>query len=85
MELCSSVGTIQKKDEQPKAEIKKMPKYDPDAELQSLSLTIPMWKSSVERVRNNADFECASMGIKSKLLAQLNNMADAIHDLSSFS
>lgn len=75
---------VKKKDEQPKAEIKKMPKYDPDAELQSLSLTIPMWKSSVERVRNNADFECASEGVKSKLLVQLTSLADAIYDLSSF-
>lgn len=33
--------------------VKRTPKYDPDAEISSLSLTIPSWVSLIERVQNN--------------------------------
>ena len=36
----------------PAVSIKNMPVYDPDAEIVSLSLTIPSWTSSILRVRN---------------------------------
>lgn len=36
----------------PAISIKNMPAYDPDAEIVSLSLTIPSWTSSIIRVRN---------------------------------
>ena len=39
--------------EKPTILIKDMPQYDPDAELSSLSLTIPSWISSIERVKKN--------------------------------
>ncbi len=64
------------------AEIKKMPKFDPDAELQSLSLTIPMWRSSIERVKTVADFEIATQKAKRTLLRQLEELSDAIDRLS---
>ena len=45
--------------------------YDPDAELSSLSLTIPSWISSIERTRDRANFREASMRSKLKLTQQL--------------
>lgn len=51
--------------------IRKLPKYDPDAELSSLSLTIPSWISSIERTRDRANFREASMRSKLKLAQQL--------------
>ena len=51
--------------------IRKLPKYDPDAELSSLSLTIPSWISSIERTRDRANFREASMRSKLKLIQQL--------------
>lgn len=41
-------------------EIKQMPKYDPDAGLSSLILTIPMWISSINRAIEITDFHTAS-------------------------
>ena len=80
----ASTSRPRKKAEQPKAEIKNMPKYDPDAELLSLTLTIPMWKSSMERVKTTADFNHTSENAKNKLLSQLSVLSDAIEQLSSF-
>lgn len=73
-----------KKVEKPKAEIKKMPKYDPDAELLSLTLTIPMWRSSMERVKTVAKLEHTSETAKDNLLKQLSALSRAIDELSSF-
>lgn len=73
-----------KKAEQKKPEIKNMPKYDPDSELLSLTLTIPMWKSSMERVRTTADFGQASSKAKKDLLRQLGNLSFTIQQLSYF-
>ncbi len=64
--------------------IKKMPKYDPDSELMSLTLTIPMWKSSLERLKTTADFEHSSTDAREKLLQQLSSLGDSIYMLSSF-
>ena len=36
----------------PAISIKNMPTYDPDAEIVSLSLTVPSWTSSILRVRD---------------------------------
>ena len=67
-----------------KPEIKNMPKYDPDAETMSLALTIPSWKSSIERVRDKADFAGTSEKARNKLLRQLSILSDTIEELSSY-
>lgn len=51
--------------------IKEMPKYNPDAEVTSLTLTIPSWTSSIERVLNTAKFNEVSSGASKQLAAQL--------------
>ena len=82
--LHPSVPSKKKEPEQPKAEIKNMPKYDPDAELQSLILTIPTWKCSIERVRTVADFGNASRQAKVNLLARLSSLSDTVQQLSAY-
>ena len=51
--------------------IKDMPAYDPDAEITGLALTIPSWVSSIERVRDKADFATTSEKARSNLLSSL--------------
>lgn len=51
----------------PKGSIKQMPAYDPDAEFSSLTLTIPSWISSVNRVRTASDISKTSFTARSKL------------------
>ena len=40
--------------------IRNLPQFDPDAEIASLTLTIPSWNSSIERVLKVSDFKIAS-------------------------
>lgn len=59
--------------------IKKMPSYDPDAEILSLALTIPSWINSIKMVYEQADFKRAGTLAKYKLaeeLETLKNTAD---------
>lgn len=65
----------------PAASIKDMPSYDPDAEIASLTLTIPAWVSSMRRVNQSADFGAASAGAKKaarRELIQLKREAEAV-------
>ena len=66
-----------RKKKQTTAPIKQMPKYDPDAEISSLTLTIPSWIKSIERTVNNADFSAATAPAKHKLREQLRELAKA--------
>ena len=51
--------------------IRNLPQFDPDAEIASLTLTIPSWNSSIERVLKVSDFKIASDTAKNKLKYQL--------------
>ena len=55
------------------AGIRQMPKYDPDAEVNSLCMTIDSWISSIQRVKNSENFskitEKASLQFMKKLSA----------------
>lgn len=61
--------------------IKQMPKYDPDAEISSLTLTIPMWISSMNRTKSIAKFSEATTQGLWKLEQQLNSLSDAVKEL----
>lgn len=64
------------------AGIKKMPLYDPDAEVSSLTLTIPSWISSISRAHNNSSFELVSPTAKAKLLVQLTALKTACEHIA---
>lgn len=59
-------------------EIKHIPKYDPDAEISSLTLTIPSWISSITRTMNAPSFSEASVEAKTKLDSQLWDLQRSI-------
>lgn len=61
--------------------IKEMPKYDPDAEISSLALTIPSWVSSIKRVKMVADFSCVSLEAENKLLNELNMLGSVVEEM----
>lgn len=52
--------------------VKDMPKYDPDAEIVGLTLTIPSWEGSINRVLTSTNLEQVSQKAKSELLDALN-------------
>jgi len=47
--------------------VKDMPKFDPDAEITGLTLTIPSWTSSINRIRTKTDLSIISDSARSKL------------------
>ena len=63
----------------PVAEIKRMPAYDPDAELSSLTLTIPSWISSIARAFNASDLALITPTAASKLQQQLLELKNTIN------
>lgn len=63
---------IRKKEKTP--EIRKMPKYDPDAEISSLALTIPSWISSIERAAERTNFEKITPQASERLKEQLHSL-----------
>ena len=54
--------------------VKDIPQYDPDAEVTSLTLTIPTWISSMNRVENVTNFSSISDGAKQKTIEALKNL-----------
>lgn len=63
--------------------VKDMPEFDPDAEISSLTLTIPSWKSSIERAKNTADLAIVSPQAKGNLVQALHELRKTIADLLS--
>lgn len=65
----------------PSVSVKDMPSYDPDAEIASLTLTIPTWVSSMRRVNSDVDFAVVSADAKHaarKELVLLKNEVEAV-------
>lgn len=62
-------------------EIRNMPKYDPDAEVSSLALTIPSWISCIEHSHNNTDFKEISIFARNKLIRQLSILKETIYNI----
>ena len=86
------VSRRQKKDveDMQSAGIRKMPVYDPDAEVNSLCLTIESWISSIRRVKNSDNFtkisEKAGMQLMKKLSALefvVNNVQETLVERTS--
>lgn len=54
--------------------IKQLPAYDPNAELSSLSLTIPSWIDSINRKFSNTDIAATSSYTRNKLIKALAHL-----------
>ena len=60
-----------------------MPAFDPDAEISSLTLTIPSWSSSIERTRNNADLSIVSPKARNNLILALGRLQNTVDEMLS--
>ncbi len=78
---ASCFPTAKQKGKKPAAAIKEVPAYDPDAEISSLTLTIPSWISSIERTRSLADFPKTTAGARDKLLHELFALHKAVYNI----
>lgn len=58
--------------------VKDMPEYDPDAEIVGLTLTIPSWEGSIERVIRTANLEKASDKAKNELIDSLERLSKRV-------
>ena len=58
--------------------IKEMPEYDPNAELVSLSFTIPSWIESLDRVLSLSKYKTATKDVKNKVKKELHNLEFSI-------
>jgi len=63
------------------AKIKQMPEYDPNAEISSLTLTIPMWIGCVNRTKSLAKFHEASTDALRRLEEQLIELNQCIEKM----
>lgn len=61
--------------------IKEMPTFDPDAEISGLTLTIPSWISSLERVKKATDFQFTTKPARKKLENALLQLRRAIDEI----
>ena len=77
--IASTVEGTQ--DEEPAASIKDMPAFDPDADINVLSLTIPSWSSSIQRVYTKSNLSIVSKKARKKLIKELYNLNQQIEDL----
>ena len=69
--------------EEPVSSVKDMPAFDPDAEISSLALTIPSWRSSIERTRNAANLSIVSPKARVNLINALNNLQSTVEEMLS--
>ena len=69
------------KEEQQGPSVKDMPVFDPDAEISSLTLTIPSWQSSMERAKTAADLSIVSSQAKKGLVNALYSLKETIASL----
>lgn len=65
----------------PAPTIKDIPVFDPDADVTSLTLTIPSWQSSIVRVKDNADMEHVSDKAKLALRGAFASLIDTIETM----
>ena len=65
----------------PPVSVKDMPSYDPDAEISSLTLTIPAWTKSIQRVNASSDFRIISGDAKNAARRELIRLKNAVEEL----
>lgn len=64
--------------------VKDTPAYDPDAQISSLTYTVPTWTKAVERAFNDSDFSEISIKARRNLitvLSELRRTADAVIEI----
>lgn len=64
-----------------KPSVKDMPQFDPDAEITGLTLTVPSWSSSIQRLKTKTDLSIVSSRAKGKLAEVLLDLHIQIKDM----
>lgn len=77
-EHCAETAVCEEK---PKPSVKDMPVFDPDAEITGLTLTIPSWASSIERIRTKTNLLIISDKARCNLIEALLNLQIAIEEM----
>ena len=67
--------------EEPVLSVKDMPAFDPDADINVLTLTIPSWSSSINRVRTKTDLSIVSAGAKDRLVTELRLLIQRVGEM----
>ena len=63
--------------------VKDMPTFDPDADITVLTLTIPSWSSSINRVRTKTDLSIVSPAARNDLARELHLLINHIKEMLS--
>ena len=63
-------------------QIKQMPVYDPDSELNALVYTVGSWVKAVTRTNDKADFQAATERGRNQLRQSLSELMKAVNDLN---
>ncbi len=74
----SSRSHARPRKEDENVEIKKMPAYDPDADLMGVAMTIPSWIKAITRAVEHTDLSAATPKAKSTFKNQLYALDDAV-------
>ncbi len=79
----SPVSRREKTEEKAKTNvnIRQMPEYDPDSEVNSLCLTIDSWISSIQRVRGSENFPKITNTASLKLMRKLTVLEHTINTI----
>lgn len=86
---CSERGTVAKDSQHGQVllsvgpSVKDMPEYDPDAEINSLTLTIPSWVQSLNRTRSTAKFSQITDNGRHRLREELHHLISTADKLRS--
>jgi len=65
----------------PAGSVKDMPAYDPDAEISSLTFTIPSWVTSISRTSSATNFNAVTDNARSNLVKQLLELKIAVDSM----
>ncbi len=63
--------------------VKDMPVFDPDADINGLTLSIPSWASSIDRVSTKTNLSIISKQAKDRLIKELRLLTNRINELIS--
>ena len=79
----SSISRSEKREikESPQVSIRQMPAYNPDADVNSLCMTIDSWVSSIKRVNQAVDFSTISRKAMINLVRQLTILEQTVNML----
>lgn len=81
MEIQGFMNQIGNNPLEPRTTVKDMPPFDPDAEIIALTLTIPSWIGSVERIKKGKDLCAITQRARNQLSSALYDLQKSLSGL----